>query len=545
MNHIQYQEKSIYKSLSSSHLSLLVCLIFLALIIWLRWLFAVYELSTLPSWSANDGPYIMVAVVEWLNGGGFNNSLTNFYTEPHWRDGQHSLVAYPPVHMLLLATLTTTPDVAGVYKAIWLIEAIGLILLCAALIALIYRTGQQHRLGIWFLVLLGLACAGTLGFSGRPDTTFVTILSLGCLYAVLTPKPNAIIVGMLLGLLGAIQPTAALLIASCIAIWFSFLWAGIEAGKQLVIVAVSSVALLLLALGTYYDIGDVVQAIGRNTPQQVFGYFTLPLFLQTQFLDYLRPLSGGVLVIGIFSFLILLLKQQFESTVFLLLGLAALLIFSTHAFVVRPHCTYNSQALLPVLLLVTLLAAAISKKYCIFSCVVLSLPALALPLQSLLLHDHVNRGVTLRSAQAIYEQIIPNLPSDSLLGIDTHLWPLSRDGRDWNRSYHFNWDGPRMQSTKDAVLFVREGSYLTRGSSLISASPASIVDHSRQIDHRLWLDCNTKQLLNVLGRHIYTPVMGYAFSVYIPKSWDDPCSSKSTCAKQVEYITDCNLMLAD
>ena len=511
----------------------------------MRWLAANEAISGLASWSAFDGSYVMVAVVEWLNNGVFANSLTNYYTEPHWRDGTFSMVGYAPLHMLLLGVLSPTADVHGVFMGVWILEASGLILAFATLIALVLRMGAGRDKMVWLLVLLGLACLGTLGFSGRPGSTFLILLWVGLLYLVCDAKPRPVLIGILLGMLGATQPTAALIVSAAIVIWTGMVMGTREAARYLVVVGCLSLVSVMVFIGTYYGSFDVLGAMRRNLPNHVFSWFSPELWFRTSFLDYKRPLAGCVMIAGVVGFALIALRFRPRSTVWFLIGLVLLAGTCTHAFIARPHSTYNVHAIYPVFILLTIFAATRSKWASRVGLVLLTLSALALPLQALTFADQVHRGTPLRSAQVIYEAALAGLPDEIPIAVDPSLWGLSADGGDWDRTFYLNWEGPRNQDASDAVLFAREGAPLNRSQSLTDPPPVRIRDDENGINHTLWLDCNTRRTVRLLGQEIYTPVGGFSFSVYLPDGLLPGCGTGINCIAEVRESEFCSGVVHD
>lgn len=496
--------------------SALIVMAFSGSLIYLQVQFLLNGFLIAPRWSELDGQHWLFAVITRLRGDGFANHLTMFSTKYSEIDGDLSLVGYPPVHLLATYLFAKTPDIFGVLFSIALIEGIALLLLGLLFSYVIKKNGESDSKTVIFGAFILLSLFSLLDFGGRPESTFVVFLIISLIYCVWSDwDGHPWILGLLLGLMGATAPTAALLVSSLVVALVGMKKRFGEGLWALGNIAVAAAATVLFLLELWYGILESLTAILEVLALQMFSYPSWMLFLKTNMLDWYRPFFGIVFATGVaivvyyFRFLVP------KSFLLFFFGITLFSFIGYQSFYSRPHCTYNLLALTPIFLLLILNALIKTRNARLLILAVLMLPLSGLVVQVAIYTDYQHRGLSLRAARDLVAEITRQIPQDVQIALDPSLWLLADSISNWSRAF-FLTERTSSAKTSNAILIIKEGFGINYAGSLTSPPIVHLVDGDRAFEHVLIADCNRGDTMRLFGKEIYQPIFGYGFTVYAP-----------------------------
>lgn len=465
--------------------------------------------------SISDGAYWVVAVVNFLNGRGFTNELTEFVTVNSEVFGAHSAIVYPPVHLLLLTLLSLEDTVQGVYAAVFIIDSLGLLVFYLVLRKVVDPVATIQGLAAG----LGLLVLSTINMYGRPESTFILVLGAGLFWLLGRREHSPWQLGLLVGALGGTQPTAAVVAGGALAIYclISRQSSGLRFLLPAAFWGVSIFAMLMsLFEPPWISIPRLFELLGGELRND-FSLWAVNFNIGSG--NYLRPYFGVILAVGAVVGMRFALRGGDVWRIRLALSVV-ILVASLHAFLLRPWHSYNLYALAPGLLLVPHYRWA-SLPARLASLVSLGLASKGWVMQMLLCGWFLHSGVDLAAAQRDFERV-RSLIGTRGIGFDWNRWQLSRDGSAWGQSEIFFLRGAfyKFAHPEDRVLIADERSFGSERFLSSSAQPAA------RVNHQLVLDCRSRQYFEKpFGRLEVPPeVAVFGFVVFAPIGSELDCS---------------------
>lgn len=224
-----------------------------------------------------DAVYFVPPAIQFAAGHGLTNPLFSLD-----QSGYARWVQYPPLFPLAMGLFMPTATARCAFVTLSAMNCISLFLFTLLVNRSSRRSissnGTRTRMTLLTLATVVAASTHFVGNDGRPET-LATLIVLAAAVVVLWRRGNPLALGILLGLLGATHPVAALLTATLLGMYFAATCSCSAAWRALAVTCgVSALAFTAVLLVSPLPIADVLSGVALHTQSGAFGPPGVPIF---------------------------------------------------------------------------------------------------------------------------------------------------------------------------------------------------------------------------------------------------------------------------
>ncbi len=477
-----------------------------------------------------DAVAFIPTAIQFKQGLGLVNEIYDLPLDIGLQTG-YRFVYYVPLFPVVLSLLMQDATPQSAFVGIAVLNSLTLAI-CAFLFYRIALAASPRRTlsGFGFLMvclcLIGMGSRFTGQNDGRPEALATLLIAIACLLPFFFRHRSLylpILLGLLLGLMGATQAWGAVVFAFLIGGYFSLFQKGKDFLKSLgMVYSVSLVCfLIVLLLASPYGIMETLLGTKAHAAYQSENAFQrygmlppLKDLVHYYFLKSRMTFYGLVAIFSAVSGFYWWRHYQGQIALPICLGLFATGIFAlVYMSCVRtPFSSYNLFLFTPVLFgvcLYTLLHLTQSEtKYRTLlqttGLLMLSLTTIGFIWTTLAFPGFLQHGMSLQQARQVFREV--ESTTDRPIGISRTLWVLSE-----NYQQMFIYEGPQTYPKVSGHKY--SNALLVKQQNYLDFKPADAIDN-----HPLQRHFFVQHKPRLFGIPIESTPPGYQFAVYHPKN---------------------------